>query len=167
MKNKFQKASITSAQARAPAFAFQCELQPPLFMMLYTSKPRPASLYLTLALSPLIPIVTTSPGSILPSACVCVQTEKRQRPAGWFWRQRLTGDNIQEVQQQTLTKPSLINATDRTLLLFRTFTLEFYLRVGAAIVAAVTSASSPRQKRSLFGAHLSVFLSVSAPDVLS
>lgn len=47
MKNKFQKASITSAQARAPAFAFQCEVQPPLFMTLYTSKPRPASLYLT------------------------------------------------------------------------------------------------------------------------
>lgn len=44
MKNKFQKASITFAQARASAFAFQCEGQPPLFMMLYTSKPQPSSL---------------------------------------------------------------------------------------------------------------------------
>lgn len=52
MKTKFQKASITSAQASAPAFAFQCEVQPPLFMMPYTSKPRPASVYLTLSISP-------------------------------------------------------------------------------------------------------------------
>lgn len=62
MKNKFQKASITPAQARAPAFAFQCEVQPPLFMTLYTSKPRPASLYLARphSISSLIPIVTSS-----------------------------------------------------------------------------------------------------------
>lgn len=97
MKNKFQKASITSAQARAPAFAFQCEVQPPLFMMLYTSKPRPASLYLahshSLSLSPLIPIVTTSPGSI------CLYGGKRQRPVGWFGTSRLLmGVNKQEVQ---------------------------------------------------------------------
>lgn len=46
MKNKFQKASITFAGAGAPAFAFQCAVQPPLFMTLYTSKPRPASLRL-------------------------------------------------------------------------------------------------------------------------
>lgn len=52
MKNKFQKASITSAQAQAPAFAFQCEVQPPLFMMLYTSKPQPTSLSPTLSFSP-------------------------------------------------------------------------------------------------------------------
>lgn len=75
MKNKFQKASITSAHARAPSFAFQCEVQPPLFMMLYTSKPQPASLYLTRALSPPhIPIVTTSPGSTLPQP-PCVDGE--------------------------------------------------------------------------------------------
>lgn len=52
MKTKFQKASITSAQACALAFAFQCEVQPPLFMMPYTSKPWPASVYLTLSISP-------------------------------------------------------------------------------------------------------------------
>lgn len=56
MKTKFQTASITSAQACALAFAFQCEVQPPLFMMPYTSKPWPASVYLTLY----IPIVTTT-----------------------------------------------------------------------------------------------------------
>lgn len=66
MKNKFQKASITTAQACAPAFAFQCEVQPPLFMMFYTSKPQPASLYLTFSL-PHIPIVTTNPGSTFPT----------------------------------------------------------------------------------------------------
>lgn len=94
MKNKFQKASITSAQARAPAFAFQCEVQPPLFMMLYTSKPRPASLYLThscsLSLSPLIPIVTTSPGS---PETLSVWREREEEsclwdgsvPAGIWW----------------------------------------------------------------------------------
>lgn len=103
MKNKFQKASITSAQARAPAFAFQCEVQPPLFMMLYTSKPRPASLYLTPTRSlslPHIPIVTTSPGSMFPSPCVCIDG-KRQRPVGWFGTSRhLMDDNMQEVQNQ-------------------------------------------------------------------
>lgn len=39
MKTKFEKAHITCSQASALAFAFQCEVQPPLFMMPYTSKP--------------------------------------------------------------------------------------------------------------------------------
>lgn len=96
MKNKFQKASITSAQAQAPAFAFQCEVQPPLFMTLYTSKPRPASLYLAHSLSPLIPIVTTSTGS--PETLFVCTEGKRRRPVGWFGTsRRLIGDNKQEV----------------------------------------------------------------------
>lgn len=87
MKNKFQKASITSAQARAPAFAFQCEVQPPLFMTLYTSKPQPASLYLSHpdSLSPLIPIVTTSPGS---PETVGVYREKRDSGLWMVWCQQ-------------------------------------------------------------------------------
>lgn len=52
MKTKFQKARITSAQASALAFAFQCEVQPPLFMMPYTSKPWSAFVYLTPSISP-------------------------------------------------------------------------------------------------------------------
>lgn len=87
MKNKFQKASITSAQARAPAFAFQCEVQPPLFMTLYTSKPRPASLYLAHpdSLSPLIPIVTTSSGS---PETVCAYRGKETVAYGMVWCQQ-------------------------------------------------------------------------------
>lgn len=162
MKNKFQKASITSAQARAPAFAFQCEVQPPLFMMLYTSKPRPASLYLahshSLSLSPLIPIVTTSPGSI------CLYGGKRQRPVGWFGTSRLLmGVNKQEVQlrrslnyQIVILNKHLRWLMGRVLLPQTTATdddrcfLNFhfcflYLRVCSVIVAAVISASTLRQ----------------------
>lgn len=106
MKNKFQKASITSAHAWAPAFAFQCEVQPPLFMTLYTSKPWPASLSLThsISLSPLIPIVTSSPGS---PETVCVYGgagEIRARGTAQY-QQAADGPQCTGVQHQPKQAP--------------------------------------------------------------
>lgn len=49
-KQNFKKPTLLVA--RALPFAFQCEVQPPLFMMPYTSKPWPASTSLSLYIYP-------------------------------------------------------------------------------------------------------------------
>lgn len=144
---------------------------------------------LRLSLSPLIPIVTTSPGS--PTLLVCIEG-KRWRPVGWFGTSRhLMGDNVQEVQNQlwSLNYHSMIlNFTYKHLwrLIGRfqccrqqlqmttdvcsTFILALYLQVCLAIVAPVISASIPRQNvPSLVRAFLSScrFLCLKGSRVLS
>lgn len=134
---------------------------------------------LRLSLSPLIPIVTTSPGS--PTLPVCIEG-KRQRPVGWFGTSRhLMGDNMQEVQNQlrSLNYNSMIlnfiykqlwrligfqccrQQLQMTKDVCSTFILVLYLQVCLVIVAAVISASIPRQNvPSLVRAFLSSCLSL-------
>lgn len=78
----------------------------------------PRSLPLSLSLSPLIPIVTTSPGSI------CLYGGTRQRPVGWFGTSRLLmGVNKQEVQlRQSLNYQNVILNKHLRWLMGRVFT---------------------------------------------